>query len=50
MADGKAQLDVGLDLSGMKRRVEQSEFYRAFGEHRVQIERMIPAVIVMISR
>ena len=47
MGDGEAKLDIGFDLTGMKGGVEHTEFYRAFGEHTVQIQRMVAAIVVV---
>ena len=48
MGNGKAQLDICLDLSGVKGGVKHTEFNRAFGEHAVQIEGMVAADVIMM--
>ena len=47
MGNGKAQLDICLDLSGVEGGVEHTEFNRTFGKHAVQIEGMVTAFVVV---
>jgi hypothetical protein len=48
MADCEAELNIAFHLTGMEGGIEQSEFDGALGEHAVQIQGMVAAVVVMI--
>ena len=48
MADGEAELDIAFHFTGMEGGIEQPEFDGALGEHAVQIQGMVAAVVVMI--
>ena len=47
IADGEAQLDIGLDSACVKSGIEQPKLNRAFGEHAVQIQPMVSGIIVV---
>lgn len=46
--DGKAELDVCLDLAGVGGAVKQPELNGPFLEHAVQVQAMVAAVMVML--
>ena len=50
MADCEAQWDVGFNLARMGRAVEASELYRAFLPYRVEVECVVSAVVVVVTR
>lgn len=46
-ADCEGEGDVASDFPGVERAVKKSEFYRTLGEHRVEVQRVVSAVIVV---
>ena len=48
MADSQAELDIGFDLAGMEGGIEQPELNGALGEYAVQIEPVVPGVVVVV--
>lgn len=49
-AAGQAQLDVRLDLPGVLHGgVEQPELHRAFGEHTVEVQGVVPGSVVVLK-
>lgn len=46
--DGEAKLDIRLDFPGVGRAVEEPVFYRTFLEHAVEIQAVVPGIIIMI--
>ena len=47
-AHGETELDVRLDLAGVGRSVEQSEFHRALREEGVEVDAVIPGAVVVL--
>ena len=48
MADGQAELDIGFDLTRMEGGVEQPELNGTLGEYAVQIEPVVPGMVVVV--
>ena len=46
-AHGQTELDIGLDLSGMGRAVEESELHCTLGKEGVEVDAMVPGVVVV---
>ena len=47
IGDGKAELYVRLHFSRMQRGIEHSELHRAFLEHGMKVQRVVPACVIM---
>lgn len=47
--DGKAELDISLDLACMERPVEQAELHSALLEHGVKVQAVVPAAVIMAT-